>query len=88
MLQATPSVRTAKNSLAVASASSSPLAKTLRRCIRTSSGVVSNTSAICRWLSLNHQGLSILIHPETGNFIADHRDNALWTNERLELNLA
>ena len=40
------------------------------------------------WLCRNHQGLSILIHPETGDFIADYRDNALWINERLELNLS
>lgn len=40
------------------------------------------------WLSLNHRGFPILIHPETGDFVADHRDNALWINERLELNLS
>ena len=35
------------------------------------------------WLMVNHQGLSIFIHPETGDVVADHRDNALWINERL-----
>ena len=45
-------------------------------------------ASLVPWLSLNHQGLSILIHPETGNFVADHRDNALWINERLELDVS
>ena len=35
------------------------------------------------WLMLNHRGLSILIHPESGDVVADHRDNALWIGERL-----
>ena len=35
------------------------------------------------WLMVNHQGLSIFIHPITGKDAEDHRDNALWINERL-----
>jgi len=30
------------------------------------------------WLMLNRRGLSILVHPETGDDVADHRDNPLW----------
>ena len=39
------------------------------------------------WLMVNHHGLSIFIHPETGNALEDHRDNALWLNENLGLKL-
>ncbi len=39
------------------------------------------------WLMVNHHGLAIFIHPETGDEIADHRDNALWINEKLGVNL-
>ena len=39
------------------------------------------------WLMVNHNGLSIFIHPETGNDLEDHRDNAMWINENLGLKL-
>lgn len=45
-------------------------------------------SKIVPWLMLNRQGLDILVHPETGNDLEDHRDNALWLGEKLKLNLA
>lgn len=38
------------------------------------------------WLALNHGPLSILIHPETGNDLADHTEHALWLGEPLPLN--
>jgi DOPA 4,5-dioxygenase len=37
------------------------------------------------WLMMNHHGLSMLIHPESGNDLEDHRDNALWLGEKLPL---
>lgn len=40
------------------------------------------------WLMLNRAGLSILVHPETGNDYADHASNALWLGEKLKLRLA
>jgi aromatic ring-cleaving dioxygenase len=40
------------------------------------------------WLMMNHHGLSMLIHPESGNELEDHRDNALWLGEKLQLDLA
>ena len=40
------------------------------------------------WLMVNHQGLAIFIHPETGDEIADHRDNALWINEKLGVDIS
>ncbi|MBH8565376.1 4,5-dioxygenase [Nostoc sp. CENA67] len=39
------------------------------------------------WLMLNHQGLDILIHPSTGDDVADHTEHALWLGEKLELNI-
>ncbi|MZR29131.1 DOPA 4,5-dioxygenase family protein [Sneathiella litorea] len=42
---------------------------------------------IVPWLMLNRQGLDILVHPETGNDLEDHRDHALWLGEKLTLNL-
>jgi len=39
------------------------------------------------WLLLNRQGLAVLVHPNTGNAIADHTDHALWLGEKLAVNL-
>jgi len=39
------------------------------------------------WLMLNHAGLDVLIHPETGNDVADHTDQALWLGQKLDLNI-
>ena len=36
---------------------------------------------------LNRAGLTVFAHPETGNELADHRDNALWMGEKLDLDL-
>lgn len=40
------------------------------------------------WLMVNHGGLAVLIHPRTGDDLADHRDYALWLGETLELDLS
>ena len=37
------------------------------------------------WLMLNRRGHSVLIHPNTGDDLADHRDYPLWLGERLAL---
>jgi len=42
---------------------------------------------IVPWLALNRNGLTVFIHPETGDALADHRDHAVWMGEMLELNL-
>ncbi|AFZ28446.1 aromatic ring-cleaving dioxygenase (plasmid) [Cylindrospermum stagnale PCC 7417] len=39
------------------------------------------------WLMLNREGLDILVHPETGDDVADHTDNALWLGDKLELDI-
>ena len=40
------------------------------------------------WLMLNHGDLNVLIHPNTGDDMPDHRDYALWLGKKLDLNLA
>ena len=37
------------------------------------------------WLSLNHQGLAVLIHPRTEEDLADHTEHALWLGTQLPL---
>jgi DOPA 4,5-dioxygenase len=44
-------------------------------------------SAILPWLMLNHSGLTILVHPDTGNAYADHARHALWLGAMLPLRL-
>lgn len=39
------------------------------------------------WLMLNREGLDILVHPETGDDVADHTDHSLWLGNKLELNI-
>ncbi|MBL4665890.1 MAG: DOPA 4,5-dioxygenase family protein [Sneathiella sp.] len=39
------------------------------------------------WLMLNRDGLDILIHPETGNDLQDHTENAVWLGTKLDLEL-
>lgn len=44
--------------------------------------------AIVPWLMLNRQGLTILVHPCTGDDVGDHRDRPLWMGEVLPLDIA
>lgn len=30
------------------------------------------------WLALNRKGLTIFVHPETGDDLVDHRDGPIW----------
>ena len=39
------------------------------------------------WISLNRHGLSILVHPHTGDHVKDHSEHAIWIGERLPVNL-
>lgn len=42
---------------------------------------------IVPWLMLNHEGLDVLVHPETGDDVADHSHRAIWIGNRLPLDL-
>jgi len=42
---------------------------------------------VVSWLMLNREDLDILIHPETGDDVADHTLHSLWLGEKLELNI-
>jgi DOPA 4,5-dioxygenase len=37
------------------------------------------------WLLLNRDGLTILVHPETGNAYADHTEHSAWLGGMLPL---
>jgi len=37
---------------------------------------------------LNRDGLTILVHPETGDDVPDHRDHALWLGAKLDLDIS
>ncbi len=39
------------------------------------------------WLMLHREGLEILVHPNTGDAVADHTAHALWLGEKLLVNL-
>jgi len=47
----------------------------------------SEFGALVPWLMVHHEGLDALIHPETGDDVADHTVNALWLGTKLELNI-
>jgi aromatic ring-cleaving dioxygenase len=40
------------------------------------------------WLALNRGGLTVFVHPNTGDALPDHRDHAIWLGEKAALDLA
>ena len=42
---------------------------------------------IVRWAMKNRRGLSVMIHPLSGDDLADHRDHSLWLGNPLPLKL-
>lgn len=44
-------------------------------------------STLVPWLMLNRRGLDVLVHPNTGDDVADHTDQALWLGEKLPLDI-
>ncbi len=45
-------------------------------------------SQIVPWLALNRAGLTVFIHPDTGDDLKDHRDHAIWMGSMPALKLA
>ena len=43
---------------------------------------------IAPWLALNRDGLTVFLHPETSDVLADHRDFAIWMGEQWTLKLS
>lgn len=46
---------------------------------------VESFAEIVPWLMLNRGGLNLLVHPETGDDVADHGDHALWLGQTLPI---
>ena len=42
---------------------------------------------VVSWLALNHGALDVLVHPNTGDDLRDHRDCALWLGRSHVLDL-
>jgi aromatic ring-cleaving dioxygenase len=45
-------------------------------------------AAIVPWLALNRDWLTVFLHPNTGDALADHRDHAVWMGDQQELKLS
>lgn len=39
------------------------------------------------WLALNRDGLTVFVHPNTGQDLEDHRDRAIWLGDSVALRL-
>lgn len=48
---------------------------------------VDQFAQVVPWLMLHREGLEILVHPNTGDALADHTNHALWLGEKLAINL-
>jgi aromatic ring-cleaving dioxygenase len=44
-------------------------------------------AGVVPWLMLNRAGLSVLVHPRTGDEVADHGTNPLWLGEQLPIDI-
>ena len=44
-------------------------------------------AAFLPWLMLNRDGLTVLLHPETGDDLTDHTTHAAWLGAMLPLRL-
>jgi aromatic ring-cleaving dioxygenase len=48
---------------------------------------VADFARLVPWLMLNRGGLTVLVHPNTGDDYADHAHHALWLGTKLPLRL-
>ncbi|SRR5260221_10627271 len=44
-------------------------------------------ATVVPWLMVHRSGLSVLVHPTTGNEVADHDTHPLWMGEALPLDI-
>lgn len=44
-----------------------------------------NKKSVLEWLDQNRQGLSVLVHQDSGDDIKDHTDHVLWLGEKLPI---
>jgi DOPA 4,5-dioxygenase len=44
-------------------------------------------AALVPWLALNRDGLTVFVHPETGNALADHSAHVIWLGDSQALKL-
>ena len=42
---------------------------------------------VITWLTLNRNGLTVFVHPNTGDDLVDHRDRAVWLGDSDSLRL-
>lgn len=47
----------------------------------------SSFGKVVDYLMMNRRGLSVLVHPLTGDDLADHVQYSFWLGEKLDLNL-
>lgn len=43
---------------------------------------------VVTWVEAHHGRQPVLLHPETGNDLVDHRDHAVWLGSRLPLDFS
>jgi len=43
---------------------------------------------IVPWLATNREGLTVFVHPETGDVIKDHTEHAIWMGAMPELDIS
>jgi len=48
---------------------------------------VDEFAGVVGWLALNHGALDVLVHPNTGDQLRDHRDSAIWIGRSYALDL-
>ncbi len=48
---------------------------------------VDEFAQVVGWLALNHGALDVLVHPNTGDQLRDHRDSAIWIGRSYALDL-